>query len=350
MELKDFISSSNISLYMKELPTEDTIEKTLFPSKLVAGTKLEYAKGAKNKSVALRQSTFDAAAKVRALRAELNLKSMDFPYFKEALTIDETTRRELLNAIAANNKNLVDALLAQVYENYADLVKGAEIVAKKMRASVLQNGYLNFVGGVDGDIVMDYDVPSEHRETITSSSDKWTVSSADIVGDVNRIKKLMVNGQYKKPRVMYMTENTFDSTFCINDAITAHLRNSNLNTNSILTQQDYLNFTAQFLGLRVIFLEDTTYIPYEGASPVRYYEDNKVVFAPAEALGECNFGMTPEQFDKIHGSGKLDTTVIQDQIAITTMVKADPVTVDTKVSVMPMVSFTEADNVYYLNF
>ena len=31
MELKDFINSANIALYMKQLPEEESLEKTLFP-------------------------------------------------------------------------------------------------------------------------------------------------------------------------------------------------------------------------------------------------------------------------------------------------------------------------------
>ena len=346
MNLSDYINSKNITLYIKELPTEDTVDKTLFPDKKVTGTKLEMAKGAKKKPIALRMSTFDAVTKMRALSADLNVKSTEIPFFKEGMGIDETTRRDLQNAIGANNENLVNALLGQVFENYSNLIDGANIIAKKMRASVIQNGLLNFTSK-DGDIVLDYGVPANHRETLLST-DKWIDPSADIVGDIKKWQKVITDDQYAKPNIMLLTEKTFDSTFIVNTAITNHIKNSNLNTSLILSQANYVQFAKEVLGLTVIFLEDATYIPSEDASPIPYYTDGKVTFMSGATLGNTVYGTTPEEFDKQSGSSKLDTYMVGTGTAVTTMVKEDPVTVDTKVSVMPIVSFDRADEVFFV--
>lgn len=343
--LRDYINSKNIALYIKELPVEQTIDKTLFPDKKVTGTKLEMAKGAKKKSVALRMSTFDAATKMRALSADLTVKSTEIPFFKEGMGIDETTRRDLQNAIGANNENFVNALLGQVFENYADLVAGANIIAKKMRASVIQNGLLNFTSK-DGDIVVDYGVPAAHRQVLTGTG-KWTDPSADIVGDIKRWQKAITDDQYAKPNILLLTEKTFDETFLVNTKITAHIKNSNLNTSLILSQANYLQFAKEVMGLTVIFLEDSTYIPSEGASPIPYYTDGKVTLMSGSSLGNTVYGTTPEEFDKQSGSSKLDTYMVGTGTAVTTMVKEDPVTVDTKVSVMPIVSFDRADECFF---
>lgn len=345
MNLSDYINSKNIALYIKELPVEATVDKALFPNKKVTGTKLEMAKGAKKKSVALRMSTFDAATKMRALSADLTVKSTEIPFFKEGMGIDETTRRDLQNAIGANNENFVNALLGQVFENYADLVTGAEIIAKKMRASVIQNGLLNFTSK-DGDIVVDYGVPSNHREVLSGTA-KWTDPTADIVGDIKRWQKAIKDDQYAKPNILLLTENTFDKTFLINTVITNHIKNSNLNTSLILSQANYLQFAKEVMGLTIIFLEDATYIPSEGASAIPYYADGKVTLMSGTTLGNTVYGTTPEEFDKQSGSSKLDTYIVGTGTAVTTMVKEDPVTVDTKVSVMPIVSFDRADECFF---
>ena len=78
----------------------------------------------------------------------------------------------------------------------------------------------------------------------------------------------------------------------------------------------------------------------------QYYENNKITLMSGTSLGNTVYGVTPEEFDKTHGSGKLDTTIVGTGTAITTMVKEDPVTVDTKVSVMPIISFDRADEVF----
>lgn len=345
MNLNDYINSENIALYIKELPVEQTIDQALFPNKKVSGTKLEMAKGAKKKPIALRMSTLDANTKMRALSADLNVKSTEIPFFKEGMGIDETTRRELQNAIGANNENLVNALLGQVYENYSSLVDGAKIISKKMRTSVIQNGVLNFISK-DGDVVVEYGVPSNHREVLTGT-DKWTNPTADIIGDIKKYQKVVTNDKYPKPKVMLLTENTFDSTFLVNTAITNHIKNSNLNTSLILSQANYIQFAKEVLQLTIVFLEDATYIPAEGADSVPYYEDGKVTLMSGSSLGNTVYGTTPEEFDKQSGSSKLDTYIVDSGIAVTTMVKEDPVTVDTKVSVMPIVSFDRADETFF---
>lgn len=345
MKLQDFINSQAIALYMKDLPTEDSIDRALFPDKKVTGTKLEQAKGAKKKSIALRQSTFDVAAKMRALNAKVTVKSTEIPFFKEAIGIDETTRREIMNAMNANNQNLVDAVLDQVYQGQADLINGAEIVAKKMRASVILNGRLCFTSK-DGDIIVDYGVPDNHRKTLTST-DKWNIPTADIVGDIKVFQKALTDEHYAKPNILLCTENTFDNTFVKNDIITAAIKNSNLNTSLILSQANYIQFAKEVLQLTIVFLENTTFTPAEGEDPIPYYDDGKITLMSGTTLGETVYGTTPEEFDKQSGSGKLDTVIVGKGTAVTTMVKEDPVTVDTKVSVMPIVSFDRADEVFF---
>ncbi|AQR95559.1 major capsid protein [Clostridium saccharoperbutylacetonicum] len=347
MKLQDYINSKNIALYIKELPTEDTIDQTLFPNRKVLGTKLENAKGAKKKAVALRQSTFDVAAKMRSLNAKVEVKTTEIPFFKESVGIDETTRREVINAMNSNNENIVNAVLDQVYDGQANLIKGAAIIAKKMRAQVIQTGRIIYSSDpTDGNVVVDYGVPANHKVILTGS-DKWTDPTADIVGDVKKFQKIMTDDNCPKPNIMLMTEKTFDETFLVNTAIKDDIRNSNVNTLRIVSQSDFLQFAKERMNLTVIFLEDTTYYPYEGADPVAYYDDCKVTLMSGATLGETVYGTTPEEFDLTHGSSKLDTTVIEPGIAVTTNTKWDPVTVDTKVSVMPIVSFDRADEVFF---
>ena len=65
-------------------------------------------------------------------------------------------------------------------------------------------------------------------------------------------------------------------------------------------------------------------------------------------LGSTVYGVTPEEFDKSYGSGKLDTSIVDVAIAVTTMVKEDPVSVDTKVSMLGIPSFERADEVLFM--
>lgn len=343
-ELKDFINSKEIALYLKELPQEDTIDQALFPVKKQMSTNIEFAKGSKKKAVVLRQSTFDTAAKVRALSAELSVFKKEMPFFKEAMGINETIRRDLINAMNANNQNLIDALTEQVFENYAVLHEGAKIAMKRMRTQLIQNGEIN-ITSADGDVVVDYGVPEEHK--ITISTGKWNTAAADIVGDIKKYQKLMVKGNYPKPNIMLMTEATFDATFMINTAIKGAILSGYTTNFPILGQQDYLDYVKRVCGVTIVFLEDSVYYTEEGGEATAYYEDKKITFMSGSTLGNTVYGVTPEEYDKTYGSGKLDTTMVNN-VAVTTMVKEDPVSVDTKVSMIGIPSFERADEVLFM--
>ena len=344
MDIKDFINSNNIALYMKEIPVEARVDQVLFPNKKQLGTELEFAKGAKHKPVALKMSTFDVAPKIRALNASIDVQRKEMPFFKEGVGITESKRRELINAANGNNENLVQALAAQLFENYAGLIEGANIQTKRMRASLIQNGKINITSD-EGDIVVDYGVPAAHE--IVLSKTKWNDPKADIVKDIQDFQKVITDDNYPKPTTVLLTETTFNDTFRINEAITAHLRSSAANSSLILSQQDYINFCKEILGLNIVFLENDTYIPEEGAKAEPYYVDGKITLMSGTTLGYTVYGTTPEEYDKMYGSGKLDTAIVQDAIAITTMVKEDPITVDTKVSQIVIPSFERADEVLF---
>lgn len=348
MDLQEFISSKNIALYMKQLPVENTIDQRLFPNVKQLSTKIEFAKGAKQKPVAIRMSRLDVATRLRTLQAKIDIYSREMPFFKEGVGMDETTRRQLIEYLNVNNIEIVRTLINQVFDGYKSLIDGCNIVARAMRCQVIQNGYLNFITQ-DGDVVIDYLVPDNHRTTLVGD-EMWTNENADIVGDVKAFQKAIMEDQYAKPTTMLMTETTFQKTFMKNKAINDHLR-SNINAKTlILSQNDYLEFTKRVIGIDIVFLEKdllvSTYVPYEGAEPVKYYEDGKITFMSGSTLGKTVYGFTPEEYDKTHGTGKLDTTMLGN-IAITTSVKDDPISIDVKVSQMVVPSFERADEVYF---
>lgn len=341
MELKDFINSKEIALYIKNLPPQTKLDELLFPVTKQMSTEIEIAKGAKQKPVALRLSTFDTAAKVRALKADVSVEKKEMPFFKEAIGIKEKDRRDLILAQNSNNKNLVEFLVKNVFENYASLVSGADIQSSRMRAQLIQKGEIN-IATKDGDIVVDYKVPANHKEVLTGGS-AWSDPTADIVGDIKRWQKVFTNEGLEKPTRMLLTEKTFGH-ITQNEAITKDLKSRVLGE-VILTDEDYISFLKKKLGLEIAFLNGT-FVNEEGTT-MNYYEDNLVTLIPRGNLGKTIYSVTPEEFDKEYGSGKIDTQVIKTGIAITTMVKEDPVAVDTKVSQIVIPSFERADECFF---
>ena len=341
MTLEEFINSQEIALYIQNLPPQTTIDKTLFPVTKQLGTEIELAKGSKKKPVALRMSTFDVAVKARALSATLDIKKKDMPFFKESVLIKEKDRQMLMLAMQSNNQNLVEQLTSQVYNNYQNLVDGAEVQMIRMRAQLLQNGEINITTS-DGDIVVDYNIPSNHKEVLTGTA-TWDNPAADIVGDLIRWSKVLTDDGYGKPVRILFTDKVL-GYIKGNTAIKNELMARNLGA-VIVTDTDIINYLNTKLNLSVGLLNGT-FIEEDGTTK-SYYDDIKVTLIPDGSLGNTVYGTTPEEADKIYGTGKLDTSIVNTGVAITTKVQEDPVTVETKVSQLGIPSFDRADECFF---
>ena len=341
MDLKDFINSQQIALYIQNLPPQTTIDKVLFPPVSQFGTEIEFAKGSKQKPVALRVSTFDVAVKPRALNFSLDIKKKELPFYKESVGIKEADRQLLLLAKASNNQNLIESLVGQVYDNYQSLVDGAEVQMIRSRAQLLQHGEINIITP-DGDIVVDYEVPDNHKEELLSTA-MWSNPDPDIVGDIIRWQNKLVNDGYGKASTILLTDLTF-GYILKNNAIRNELMARNIGA-VIVTDQDIISYLSTKLGLGVGIVNGT-FIDEEGTVQ-NYYEDNFVTLIPSGTLGTTIYGTTPEAADKIYGSGKIDTTIVNTGVAITTMVKEDPVVVDVKVSQLALPSFNRVDECFF---
>ncbi|MHC1681386.1 MAG: major capsid protein [Clostridiaceae bacterium] len=340
MNLQDFISSSQIALYIQNLPPETTIDEVLFTNSKQWGTEIELAKGSKQKPVALRMSTFDVAVKSRALSASLDLKKKELPFFKESILIREKDRQMLMMAMQSNNQNLVENLMGQVFDNYKALVDGAAVQARRMRAQALQKGQINIVT-TEGDVVVDYEVPADHKETLLTTA-RWSqTATADIIGDIIRWQKAITDDGYSKPKRMLLTTKTFGYV-ATNAAIIAAIKGT---TNMIVTDVDILDYLNRKVDIQVGILNGT--FINEAGDTVNFYEDELATLIPEGVLGKTIYGTTPEEADKVYGTGKLDTSIVNTGVAITTMLKEDPVTVETKVSQLVLPSFERADECFF---
>ncbi|MGL5712427.1 MAG: major capsid protein [Paraclostridium sp.] len=339
MKIQDFVNAKEISLFIKNLPPEVTIDEALFPSTKQMGMELEQAKGAKQRPVALKMSTFDVAVKPRALKAELNIEKKEMPFFKESVLIKEKDRQQLLLAMAANNQNLVDQILSQVFNNYKVLVEGAKVQRRRMNAQLIQKGEIN-ITTVDGDIVVTYGVPENHKEELKGGA-TWDNPTANIVGDIERWQGVIVNEGYARPDRMILTAKTF-GYICDNTAIIDEIKGKE---NPIVTRNMVQEYLKNKLNIQVAIVNGV-FIAEDGKT-MNYYEDDVVSLIPQGTLGRTVFGTTPEEADTMFGASKLDTQIVETGVAITTMLKEDPVTVETKVSQLTLPSFERADECFF---
>ncbi|MCE4816407.1 major capsid protein, partial [Clostridioides difficile] len=276
--------------------------------------------------------------KIRALKAQIEVKSKRMPFFKESVLVNEEDRQQLLLASKAQNKELLLMIISQIYDNYLALVDGGDMQMERMRMQALADGVINIVSE-DGDLVFDFEVPSNHKEVLTGSA-TWDNPDADIIGDIQRWMRIMRDEGNPLPKRMVMTSKTF-GYFAKNKAIKLDIDKDG---RVILTDEMIKNYLKNKVGLSVAIVSGTYKL--EDESEESYFPDNKITFIPDGDLGKTYYGTTPEEADKVYGS-KLDCSVVRTGIAITTMRLIDPVTVQTKVSQLGMPSFERADECFF---
>ncbi|MCT4583768.1 MAG: major capsid protein [Peptostreptococcaceae bacterium] len=338
MNFTDFINAKEVATYIKELKQESIIGESLFPREKQLGMELKYIRGAKQKPVVLKQSNFDVAVKIRALRAEVNDATKRMPFFKESVLINEEDRQQLLLAMMAENKNMINMIIAKIFDNYKALVDGGDMQMERMRMQLLSNGTINIISK-DGDITLDFEVPNEHKEVLAGTS-RWSNQEADIVGDIERWKRAIRDDGYETPTRMILSSKTF-SYITSNKAIRFDIDKDG---SKILTESIVKNYLKNKLEISVALVSGS--YKTEDGTDIKYYPDDKITLLPTGTLGKTYYGTTPEEADKMFGS-KLDCEIVRTGIAITTLKKADPVTVQTKVSQLGMPSFERADECFF---
>ena len=334
---QDRITADEIIVSWEANPVSFQFE-SMFPYKRIKGLKFSFIKGAHGTPVALVSAGFNTNVLYRD-RIGFEELTGSMPFFKEAIGINEKTRRDIIQAKNSGNQVIIEHLMKKVFDNYANLVSGGINQMRRMRAQVIQTGKINIVTD-DGDVVVDYNVPADQNLTLST---KWNVASTDIIKDILAWQKIFTKAGRTKPTRLIMTEKTFEDTIMINTKIQNDMANRTVLVNSasnlILTEAEYLTYLKTRFGISVAFV-DGQYKDETGATQ-SFYEDGRVSFIPEGTLGRSIYSFTPEEYDKIYGSKTMDTSVVKTGIAITTMVKEDPVTVDTKVS---MIGLPKLDN------
>lgn len=340
MDWRDIINVKEIATYIKELPPEVTIGEALFPRKKQLGMELKYIKGAKQRPVVLRQSTFDVAVKIRALKAQVDEVTKQMPFFKESVLINESDRQDLLMAMQAQNMQVINMIITKIFDNYKELVDGGDMQMERMRMQLVSDAGVISIISEDGDIVFDFGVPDKHKEVLAGTA-KWsdTVNSNPIV-DIIKWVRLMKNEGYVVNRAIL-------------DAITFSwiVANKNIaksawpqNPNYLASDDEIKNYIKEKTGVTLAIVSGSYKL--EDGTEQPYFPTGKFTLIPTGTLGATYYGTTPEEADKMFSQSN-DVELVRTGIAIMTMKKKDPVTVQTKVSQLGMPSFERADECFF---
>ena len=336
----DLVTSKDIATYWTQLNENEQpmLGETLFPKTNVAGTELEWIKGASNQPVALRLSSYDAKAIRRDVQGLEKYKT-EMPFFKESFYVDEKMRQQLNNVINSNNKELINRILGQIYKQEANLISATDIALERMRMQLLTTGMLVLSSNGQG-YTYDYGLSADQKITVKKS---WTDASADIVADINDVIKQAKAKGIKLSRAI--CNSTVTSAFAQNEGIKNALYVF-ANGKVTPTDADALSYIEGRTNISIVEY-DNVYVDEDGQAH-KYVPDNTIVFLPEGVLGETALGITPEESDLLN-SLNAEVSIVNGGVAVTTSKMVDPVNVETKVSMVALPSFEQADKIYIVD-
>lgn len=338
MSIFDLIKAPELTSYWEE-HTQDMppyLGEELFPADKKLGLKLDWIKGANGLPVVLKPSAFDVGAVPRP-RIGFEKLSTQMPFFKESTYIDEELRQELNMVLETGNQAYIDAVTRRVFADEVHLLDGARARREQMRMMALTTGAIAITANGQA-YNYDYNLPEDHKVTAETS---WSNVNADVVEDLRKWMDKAEEDTGIRPTRGICTRKTWGYLRRNQNIIKSLFVLSNGQVGAIsdarLTQylMDELGLELVIYGKR--FKDDT------GAA-TGFVPDDMISLFPAGQLGTTWFGTTPEESDLM--GGKVANVSITDVgVAVTTIEKADPVNVETKVTMICLPSFEAADSV-----
>lgn len=341
MTIFDLMQSQELTAYWEELTKDEAPYpcEELFPDNKKRGISLKWIKGSKGLPVVLKTSAFDVNAIPRA-RIGFDKLTAEMPYFKESTYIDEELRQELNMVLETGNQAYIDSVMNKIFDDETRLLRGARASRERMRMMALTTGVVAMTANGQA-FTFDYGVTHKGNASVSWSDH----TNSDPIEDI-RVAKEAVEDE---------TGCTITRAMC--DAKTwRDLRNNEkikkaifVLTNGVgaMNDQQLTDYIAEQLDGLEVRVNKKRYKD-ENEQTLAFMPANTFVMFPDGDLGNTWFGTTPAESDLMAGS-VANVSITDTGVAVTTVQKADPVQVETIVSMICLPSFEAADQVYILD-
>lgn len=340
MTIFDLMTSQNLTAYWEELvqdrdpyPAEE-----LFPDDKKRGLSLKWLKGSKGQPVVLKVSAYDAAAVPRP-RIGFEKLSAEMPYFKESKYIDEELRQELNMVLETGNQTYIDTVMNKIFDDQMELLEGAAASRERMRMMALTTGVVSMAANGQ---MFSFDYGVTHKGDAATS---WeTVGTADPMEDLRAaIEKIADDTGAVITRGMCdrKTWRNLRNNEKIKKEIFVLTNGAGAVSDAKLHQ-----YLMDELGIDVRI--NTKRYKAEDGTVTAYMPEGVFVLFPDGALGKTWFGTTPAESD-LAASNVANVSITDTGVAVTTVQKADPVQVETIVSMICLPDFPLADQIYILD-
>lgn len=340
MSIFDLMQSEQLVAYWEELSQDEAPYpcEELFPDNKKRGLSLKWLKGAKGLPIVLKTSAFDVHAIPRP-RIGFEKLSAEMPYFKESTYIDEELRQELNMVLETGNQAYIDSVMARIFDDETNLLRGARASRERMRMMALTTGIISMAANGQA-FTYDYGVSHKGNATVDWSD----LENSDPIEDIKEAKQ----------QILEDTGEVVTRAMCDSKTL-KYIRNNEKIKKEIfvlsggvgaISDKKVKQYILDELEIEVI-TNDMRYTD-ENGNKMKFMPANTFVMFPAGDLGSTWFGTTPAESDLMANSAA-NVTITDTGVAVTTVEKADPVQVETIVSMICLPSFEQADSVYIID-
>lgn len=342
MSIFDLIKAPELTSYWEENVQDRPpyLGEELFPNDKKLGLKLDWIKGANGLPVVLKPSAFDVGAVPRP-RLGFDKLSAEMPFFKDSVYVDEELRQQLNMVLETGNQTYIDAVVNRVFADEMHLLEGARARREQMRMMALTTGAIA-ISANGQNYSYDYGMPADHKSEVTTS---WSDTSSDPIEDMRIAMDKIEDDTGVRPTRAICTRKTW-GYLRVNQKIIKSIFVLSNGQVTALSDSRLSQYLMDELGLELIVYGKR--YKNDAGTATQFVPDDTVVLFPEGTLGTTWFGTTPEESDLM--GGKIANVSITDMgVAVTTIEKADPVNVETKVTQICLPSFESADSVYILD-
>jgi hypothetical protein len=341
----DLVSAKALTTYWQETVSNRIpyLGEGLFPAKKKMGLDLAWIKGYKGLPIALKPSHFDTKATVRD-RIGVKKIETEMPFFREAMTIKERDRQELLRFRENDNQNLYSSIINEIFDDRAQLIEGALIQSERMRMQLLVTGGISIVAN-NVDYTYNYDVDGDWQtnnyEELSGTS-LWTdTTNSTPLEDIREMQQKIVDLTGVKPTRAIMTQKTFN--YLLQNKSIKIAINPLANGANLVREAELKSLLLSELGLSVA-VYDKKFKDETGATK-NFYPDGYITLLPASTLGNTYYGTTPEEADLQSANFNGDVSIVETGVAVTTINIPHPVNKETIVSEIVLPSFERMNEV-----
>lgn len=340
MTIFDLMQSQELTAYWETLTQDEAPYpcEELFPNDKKRGISLKWLKGARGLPIVLKTSAFDVHAIPRP-RIGFEKLTAEMPYFKESTYIDEELRQELNMVLETGNQSYIDSVMNKIFDDETRLLRGAAAARERMRMMALTTGVVSMAA--NGQMfTFDYGVTHKGNASVAWSDH----ANSDPIEDI----------RVAKEEIQDETGAVLTRAMC--DGQTwRHLRNNEkikkaifvlTNGAGAISDKQLRQYIMDELEIEIL-VNDKRYKD-ENEQTLKFMPANTFVMFPDGDLGKTWFGTTPAESDLMTGS-VANVSITDTGVAVTTVQKADPVQVETIVSMICLPSFEQADQVYIMD-